>query len=197
MSRTLLVVVILTVLVAARSFNPVAASELGSIMFDKVTTNGDKTTQFHFTLSGPLDGTVLPCEEVDLKGGDPPCNTGWVLGPGTYILQETVPSGWVLQDISCHKGTIAALAGSFAVMGFSPQGLPSTWTVDLANHRVTIQLSAGEGVYCTFTDAPAPPVGGVVEGFNTLTVVWPYVALVGLMAAAVAVVAVVARKPEN
>jgi len=194
MSRTLLPAVILAVLVAACSFNPVAATTGTWIMFDKVTTNGDTTTQFHFTLSGPLDGTVLPPIEVDLNGGGVPYDAG--LDPGTYILQETVPSGWVLEYISCRPGVIQALVGSFAVMGFSPQGLGSSWTVDLPNHRVTIQLSAGEGVYCTFTDAPAPPVGGVVESFKTLTVVWPYVALVGLMAAAVAVVAV-ARKPEN
>ena len=92
----ILVVAVLTVVLALSFTQNAFAPELTFISVGKVTTNGDTTTLFHFTLSsgGQVVGTA------DLTGGTIP--HAFDVASGTFILQETVPSGWVLTDISCQ-----------------------------------------------------------------------------------------------
>lgn len=52
------------------------------------------------------------------------------LAPGTYTVTQSPTSGWTLTGLACDTGE----------------------TVDLAQRRVTITLTVGEAVTCTFTD---------------------------------------------
>ena len=192
---------VLAVLLAACSFRPVLALYPQEIGVGEVTTNNDVTTEFHFTVS-PFK------VEFTLTGGGSLPQWHQDLDVGIYTIRQTVPSGWALKDISCQGATPLEFAGgevfavgSLGVASYEPQIISSTWTVDLADHSVTINLAADEHVICTFTNEPAPavgaPVGGFVESINKLTVVGPYFALVGLIAAAAVAAVAVNKKHEN
>jgi hypothetical protein len=197
MSRSvrLFAAAILAVLMAASMVSLASAPLLGPIIVSMVTTNGDTTTLFHLTLSsgGSVIGTL------DLAGGAR--NRFDATAGFTYILQETAPYGWALNSITCgiladvSTGGKVFAVGSLGVASYEPQSFTSTWTVNLADHSVTINLGA-DWVSCTFTNGPAPPVGGFVESINTASVLLPYLALFG--AVAVVVVAVAPwKKREN
>jgi hypothetical protein len=200
-SLRLLVVAVLAVVLALSFTQNAFAPDFGGgfISVGKVTTNGDTTTLFHFTLSsgGQVVGTA------DLTGGTIP--HAFDVASGTFILQETVPSGWVLTDISCRYladdvvsvgGNVFA-AGSLGVASYEPADTISTWTVNLADHSVTIIFDDVNIVGCTFTNAPAPagaPVGGIVEPVNKLAVFAPYLALLGVIAT---VAVIYWKRPDN
>ena len=203
-SRTLVFVMVLAVLLAACSFRPVLAPVAypQSIGVGEVTTNNDVTTEFHFTVS-PIKVMV----EFTLTGGGSLPQWHQDLDVGIYTIRQTVPSGWALKDISCQGATQLGFAGgevfavgSLGVASYEPQ-IGEPWTVNLADHSVTINLLANEYVNCTFTNDPAPavgaPVGGFVESINKLAVVGPYFALVGLIAAAAVAAVAVNKKHEN
>ncbi len=188
-------VAVLTILLAASMLGFASAPEVPlPISVHKVTTNGDTTTLFHFTLSS--GGS--PVGEADLAGGS---LHGFDVMDGAYILRETVPSGWALKSIEC--GYLAAVVaggkifgvGSFGVASYEPQFFGSTFAVNLADHSVTIVLVEEEYVACTFTNSPAPrsPVGGFIEPISKATVFVSYLALFGLVAA----VAIVVVKPRK
>jgi hypothetical protein len=197
-SFRLLAVAVLAVVMAASMFS-LAAARFSGINVGKVTTNGDTTTLFHFILSS--EGSVVGT--ADLAGGTP--LYPFDVPAGTFILQETVPSGWALRDISC--GLLLAISagggvfavGSLGVASYGPQFGSSTWTVNLADHSVTINLAEGDYVSCTFTNSPAvgAPVGGFVEPINQLAVVGSYFALAGLIAAAAVAAVAIKKRHEN
>ena len=113
---------------------------------------------------------------------------------GTYTIVETVPPGWVLRSISCGVTVITEtdMGGSLGVLSYTPQTDGSSWTVDLPHHSVTIVLGAGDEVVCTFTNGPVS-VGGFVEPLNTLAILGPWLAVIGLVGC-IGTVAVVAKK---
>jgi len=192
----LLAVVVLAVVLAACSFRPVLAQEPRMISVLEVTTNNDVTTEFHFTASSRPDFTLTGGSHWD----------SGILSLDTYTIRQTVPSGWTLKDISCQYGGFTAVSagggvfavGSLGVASYVPKnGVP--WTVNLADHSVTIDLAEGDYVVCTFTNSPAvgAPVGGFVEPINQLTVVGPYFALAGLIAAATVAAVAIKKRPDN
>ena len=200
MSRSvkLFAVAILTILLAASMFSLASAPEPDlPISVHKDTTNGDTTTLFHFTLSSGSSASA-----VDLAGGD---SHGFNVMAGTFILRETVPSGWALEKIECGillaevPGGGVYAAGSFGVASYEPQYQPSTWEVNLADHSVTIVLVVEDYVACTFTNSPAQrvPVGGFIEPINTLAIAAPYLALFGVIAAIAIVVVKPWKKRDN
>jgi hypothetical protein len=94
--------VVLAVVLVACSFGPVLAQAVGTIRVMEVTTNNDATTEFHFTIfSAPVEFT--------LTGGS---QSDHVLLSGSHIIQQTVPPGWVLTDISCQLFRDVVSAGS-------------------------------------------------------------------------------------
>jgi hypothetical protein len=193
-SFRLLAVVVLAVVLVACSFRPVLAQE-GTIRVMEVTTNNDVATEFHFTIfSAPV--------EFALTGGS---QSDHSLPAGSHVIQQTVPAGWVLKDISCNyfqdvvpAGAGVFEVGSLGVASYGPQfGEPQ---YDLADHSVTLYLPANGLAVCTFTDDPAPvgaPVGGIVEPSNQLAVVGPYFALAGLIAAAAVAAVAIKKRHEN
>lgn len=195
----LLAVVVLAVVLAACSFKPVLAPPPQMISVLEVTTNNDVTTEFHFTVSSAAI-------EFTLTGGSQPWNLD-TLDPGIYTIRQTVPSGWALNDISCQYGSIGAVVagrgvfavGSLGVASYEPADQLSTWTVNLADHSVTINLAADDYLLCTFTNSPAvgAPVGGFVEPINQLAVVGSYFALAGLIAAAAVAAVAIKKRLEN
>lgn len=84
-----------------------------------------------FSFTGCLgEGCATFALDDDANPALPRSVTGEGLAPGTYtITQTSVGAGWPLANLSCD----------------APQ------TVDLANRRVTITLSALQSVTCTFT----------------------------------------------
>jgi hypothetical protein len=200
-SFRLLAVVVLAVVLAACSLRPALAFYPQEIFVSEVTTNNDSTTEFHFTaFSAPVEFT--------LTGGSQ-WESGDSLSIGSHIIRQTVPSGWVLTDISCRYladdvvsvgGNVFAV-GSLGVASYEPTDHASDWIVNLADHSVTITLASFDYVACTFTDDPAPavgaPVGGFVEPINQLAVVGPYFALAGLIAVATVVAVVLRKRPDS
>ena len=102
-------------------------NQLGRIIVEKVTTNGDGT--FGFDLPGDagdgsittVDGTGTSTLSVDVM-------------PGTHDVTETIPAGWNLDSVTCSDGS----------------GTP---TIDEDSGGITgIDVAAGEIVTCTFTN---------------------------------------------
>jgi len=188
-SARLLAFAVFAVLLAASMFYPIAAQPpAAEITIAKVTTNGDHTTLFHFTftsLGGGAGSLSIPGGEHESIVAELPTDT--------FTVVETVPSGWVLRSISCSVPLIGAVAGSLSVASYPSQIDGSSWTVDLAHHSVTIDLAEGDYVICTFTNDPAVPVGGFVEPVNTLAILAPWLALIGLVGC-IGIVVVVAKK---
>jgi len=156
---------------AGSSFSPAAA--IGGIEVAKVTTNGDTTTKFPFQVSG------LFSFYFELAGSEYPRFMS--LGDsGDVKIIELVPEGWYISDISCEG---QAKVGSE----------PSTFTF-IPGEGVTITFVAPDYVVCTFTNSPiTPAVGGVVIPANTLALVAPWLAVIGLVGC-IATVAVIIRK---
>ncbi len=73
--------------------------------------------------------------------------TGAGLAPGTYTLTQDDPSPLHLATVVCDTGE----------------------SVDLANRRATVTLSAGEHTTCTFTDTPAAPANDAFAAAQVLT----------------------------
>jgi hypothetical protein len=170
-------VAVLAVLLVASSLSFASAQiAAATITIVKLTTNGDTTTPFNFAIfPGTSKYTML---NFDLRGGE--TEETELAVPGDWRVQESIPSGWVLEGIVCGL-----------------TGATSTWEIDIGNAQVIIHIAKEEWVVCTFTNAPGPavPVGGFVEPVNKLAVAAPYLALFGIVAAAVAVV--VWKKPDN
>jgi len=192
----LLAVAVLALVVAACLVGGVSGQNEGYISASKVAPSGGDT---HFEIVigaywGSNQYLVADGEETD-----PPT----IPGPdylGEHYIEEDLSSvyywtgegweevpnpGWVLQSISCQIT--------------SDSSTPSTYQVDLANSRVIIQYNDPDDIVeCTFTNALAPtptpgPVGGVLTPANTLALLSPWLAVIGLVGCIGTVVAV-ARK---
>jgi hypothetical protein len=168
-SASLFAVLALVFVLAVSSFSPVAA--VGGITIVKATTNGDTTTMFHLTISGPFSGSPA---EWDIPSGD----GGTITGPaGVYTVIEEVPLGWVL-TVRCD-GFISTYPWS---------------TFEYITGGVIITYVAADIVGCKFINSPeTPPVGGVVIPANTLALVAPWLAVIGLVGC-IGTVVVVAKK---
>ena len=91
---------------------------LGTITVEKETEPGGAPDSFEFR--GDLD--------TSLKDGE---RKGNRVRPGTYTVEELVPSGWMLKDISCSDHDSSG---------------------DLNTATATFRVKAGENVRCTFTN---------------------------------------------
>jgi len=164
----LLAVAVLGVILAASLFSPVAGRDGGGIDVVKVTTNGDTTTEFHFTIVIP-DGTV---DKFWLVSGG-----GWETGvdpnSGVYTALEEVPSGWEL-EVACDS-------------------LDQVSSFEYIPNGVRITFVAGDVVGCKFINSPAPSVGGVVMPANTLAILMPWLAVIGVVGC-IGTAVVVAKK---
>jgi len=100
----------------------------GHIIVDTVTTPSGDPQVFAFSTTG------TDYAPFSLTHASPPNDQA--LSNGWYSVQETVPSGWTLEDLSCDE----------------PGTTSSTWTIDKPNAIVTVHLLNEETVTCTFTD---------------------------------------------
>lgn len=95
-----------------------------------VDTVPHTTQDFHFTAC--REGGE--CTEADLDDDlGPPTGTTLVLqptSPGTYTVDQSAVSGWLIERITCDLGDV----------------------VDLANRRATIHLAQGETTTCVFVN---------------------------------------------
>lgn len=174
----MLPVLTLILILAGSSFTAVVVGNGGMIYVKKVTTNGDTTTIFHIDGSGPGG---FSCS-ADLHGGGASVGFGFTI-LGDYTLKEAVPAGWVVSNIG-------ALAG-----------LPSTTFTFIPGEGIVIHFAAIDTVTITFTNCPASQcpdprrsVGGIVLPANSLAILTPYLAIIGLVATAAIAVK---RKHEN
>jgi LPXTG-motif cell wall-anchored protein len=109
-------------------------TETGTITITKQTTNNDRSTLFHFGSNVEFGNNG----DISLKGGQSSADYVRAVtasGDAPWFFQEkNLPAGWSLKDLTC--ATTAAK--------------PSTWTVDGA--KVSISLTKGDHVTCTYTD---------------------------------------------
>ena len=154
-------------------------NEEGYILARKVAPGGGDT-YFHIEIGAywGSNGYLL----ADGEETDPPTHPGPDYLGEHYIAELDIPSGWVLQSISCQIT--------------SDSSTPSSYQVDLANSRVIIQYNdPNDLVECTFTNGrPSTiPVGGVVVPANTFAILAPWLAVIGLVGC-IGTIAVVAKK---
>jgi hypothetical protein len=167
----------LVFVLAVSLVSPAAAAE--GIRINKVTTNNDSTTVFLIGVS--REGSLV--FGFDLVGGGGAMSSGstGAIDPGDYTLQEKVPRGWVLWDISCsalsEENTFDFLPGEGVIVHYR-----------MSEDLVTCTLTN-----CPLGDCPEEAVGGVVTTANTLALVAPWLAVIGLVAC-IGTVVVVARK---
>jgi hypothetical protein len=171
-----LAVAVLAVVLVASVFFPVAAQGGGgTIVITKITTNNDLTTSFPFA---PIFLSPSSHLDLEISGGQ---SISITTDAGDYPVIETVPTGWVLREIGCSSGQ------------------PNSFDI-LPGEGAIIHLKAGDTVRCTFTncplaDCPAPEaVGGVVTSVSTLSILAPWLAVIGLVGCIGTAVAVAKKR---
>ena len=102
----------------------------GTIVIAKRASGPDATFSFTGDL-GNFDLTTLDGNARQVFSG---------LTPGSFSVNEVVPTGWMLESIRCSGGQ----------------------NVNLAGDEVTIDLPAGGGVACVFVNSEIPPEPGAV-----------------------------------
>ena len=98
-------------------------AQVGHLHLFKVTDPAGGSPNFEFTEGGAPVGTLADGEDVTID-----------LAPGNHVVSETPLAGWALTDIQCTDPT-----------GDS--------TTDVPNHEVSLNITAGETVDCTFTNS--------------------------------------------
>lgn len=87
-----------------------------------------------FTFTGCMGTSGRACDTFVLDDDSDPtvpgARTGMGLSPGTYVITQAPTADWPLMGISCSNTT--------------------SEVVDLAKRQVTVDLQAGQGVFCTF-----------------------------------------------
>jgi hypothetical protein len=173
-SFRLLTVAVLALVLALSSTQSAYAGQVG---FGKICMPNDSPgVVFRFAVTEP-SGTW----NEDFR-----CGEGYAfvtVARGTYVFTELVsenPPGWVLRDIVCER-----ISG----------GGETSWEIEEAS--VTIYHDPDDVVVCYFTNmGPSAAVGGYVEPASQLAIVGPYLALVGLFAAATVATVVFRKKFE-
>jgi LPXTG-motif cell wall-anchored protein len=94
-----------------------------TITIVKETIPADTDQLFEFDAAYQAANIILP------SGGS---DTSDPLQPGSYLIEEIVPAGWSLTEISCVGA--------------------SDWTKDLGQAEVAVTVAAGENAVCTFTN---------------------------------------------
>ena len=100
----------------------------GRLRIAKVTVPAGDATSFDYTTTGT--GYTTPFSLTDGQ-----TNVSGKLSAGTYTAAETVPSGWTLGTPSC------VITGTATTKTFTP-----------ITNGVSVALTAGEDVTCTFTN---------------------------------------------
>jgi hypothetical protein len=103
---------------AAYLFQAPSAEKHGKIIVAKATDPAGDPTSFAF--NGKINASLKDGERASRS-----------VPPGTYTVQETVPPGWDLTDISCNDGNSSG---------------------DTATATATFRVREGETVRCTFTN---------------------------------------------
>lgn len=111
-------------------YNGGAGGELGSLtqgtlQITKITTAANDL--FNFTVSGPTSFVT----SINTIGGTGTTGQSTVT-PGTYSVQELIPTGWGLTTASCTDGF-------------------STFNVDIVTGII---INANDNIQCTFTNTP-------------------------------------------
>ena len=118
----------------------------GRIVIRKQVTDPPNADQ-RFTFEGNISFTPDQRFDLNVVNGSTPSQTFYRAETGPtdapWAVREIVPSGWVLTGLSCTR-TNSAVA------------------VDQAAASVSIRLTAGDTVTCTFTDALRPPPGNLL-----------------------------------
>jgi hypothetical protein len=109
-----------------------------------ITIIKDASPQGGASFSFTADAPIGPFALVD-DGGPAGRRTVEDVAPGTYVVAEEQPRGWLTEAITCVDPS-------------------NDSTVDLAGRSVTIRLGAGEAVACTFRNVQrgALPATGLV-----------------------------------
>jgi hypothetical protein len=167
----------LTALRPAFAQPPSGQVGFGKACISKPTDAADVMFHFAVTEPGNQEGRIdLPCDVGYAYSGVP--------ADVTYVFTELVsenPPGWVFKDITCEQ-----IAGN-GQTGWEIEGPSVTIHHDTAN----------DIVFCSFTNrGPSPAVGGVPAPVNTVTILAPWLAVVGLVGC-IGTVVVVAKKHQS
>ena len=115
-------------------------TDYGTITIKKQTTNDDTSTLFHFGSNVEFGNNG----DISLKGGQ--SSAGYVRAVTAsgdapwFFTEKNIPAGWSLKGITCKSEPVNP----------NKPATPSTWTVDGA--KVSISLTKGDHVTCTYTD---------------------------------------------
>jgi hypothetical protein len=187
-SASLFAVLALVFVLAVSSFSPVFAA--GYIHVEKVTTNGDTETIFLFD-SSSLGGFQL----VGGESTDPNFAGPFYASDFPLTITEQVPDGWVLTGVDCVDDVSV---GSIANFEYVQGGV----TISILNPQQNCP-DEGQGaicfvlITCTFTNSPvSPSVGGVVIPANTLAILMPWLAVIGVVGC-IGTIVVIAKKREK
>ncbi len=107
----------------------------GTIIVEKQTDPGGWTGK-DFQFTGAVTGSIADDEQIQVSG----------LEPGEYHVQEVVPAGWTLTQVTCDDANSVG---------------------DLPNREADIQLEAGEVVRCTFYNLLQLDLGDAPDSYKT------------------------------
>jgi len=129
------------------------APQLGTIIIEKQTEPDGSIQEFTFT--GDISGTIKDGEQIIYTDMD----------AATYVSQETQPTGWELEYITCDQENV---------------------DISLLDKKVTIHLQEGQTIKCIFYntlilpdlgDAPDPTnhAGNTMSAYSGVTANYPTV----------------------
>ncbi len=148
----------------------------GRIRVVKQTDPADSSQEFHYDTNylnpGPgsfdlTDADAGDGNDTDINTAPPSPNnlSDWQPpNPDSdhYMVTETVPSGWDLTGISCYIES-------------GPNAGASVGVVDLGNGKVTVPLSGGQIIRCTFSNTERGKITVRKQiSFGDLTAVFPF-----------------------
>jgi hypothetical protein len=122
-------------------------SASATIVVDKVTDPAGDPTPFDFQI-GPLGGEATGFTLTD--AGEPAVFAG--LAPGDYLLEELVPDGWALTDVTCSPEQFVDASGQATITVGPGDTVTCTYTNsgrgDLTiDKRVTTYVDEGDGAF--------------------------------------------------
>ena len=120
----------------APEFVRAAPPSIVTLPFLSVSQSSSPSHAQDFTFTGCMGTSGTACDSFVLDDDSDPAvpgaRTGMGLSPGTYVITQAPTANWPLMGISCSNTT--------------------TEVVDLARRQVTVDLQAGQGVFCTFAN---------------------------------------------
>lgn len=118
----------------------------GTLIIRKEVRNAPNATE-SFVMGGNISYDPSGTFSLNVNNGQPASQTFFRAdtsgGAPPWTVQEQPTSGWTLVNLACSHGA-------------------STVTIDRAFAKATIDLTAGDTVTCTYTNAPAPTAGALI-----------------------------------